>query len=494
MPAFKQSEVIAKIQSGEAVTFSFSYPSENIIKSFNSLFSRILAKVDLIYLLDTLITILREIIVNAVKANAKRVYFAKLNLNINDSVSYAEGIRTFKKNIIGNLESLEKDLKKSDYRVNITIKQVQEGIKLAVINNTPILPEEMERINLRKIKALAYNDFTDAYEDIYDNTEGAGLGIVLVTLLLKNSGIDVNSYRIVSDGKSTRTSLTVPFTLRPSKITTEIKVQIIKEVDGIPTFPEHILMLQRLCSDPDANINQISKQIMLDPAITSDLLKLSNSAGFITVKRIENVNEAIMIIGLKNLNAILVASSARRILDKRFSRFEQIWNHCNRVAFYSRQIAIKYRLHKISENSYLAGLLHDLGKIVLLSINLQLTNWIADIVKNRKIRTSTVMEEISIGISHSTIGELISKKWRFPDYIVQAIKFHHAPLNADEEHRDLVFTTYLANMFCGIESRRYNFHFIEEEVLERFRLTDESTFDELHKELQAMYAEQIKFI
>jgi HD-like signal output (HDOD) protein len=494
MPAFKSSEVIAKVQSGEPVTFSFSYPTENIIKSFNSLFSKILSKIDLVYLLDTLITILREIIVNAVKANAKRVYFAKMNLNINDSENYTEGIRSFKKNIIGNLESLEKDLKKSDYRVNITLKQVQEGIKIAVTNNVPIHPEEMERITFRKIKALAYNDFTDAYEDIYDNTEGAGLGIVLVTLLLRNSGIDVNSYRIVSDGKSTRTSLTVPFKLRPSKITTGIKTQIIKEVDGIPTFPEHILILQRLCNDPNANINELSQKIMLDPAITSDLLKLSNSAGFITVKRIENVNEAIMIIGLKNLNAILIASSARRILDKRFSRFEQIWNHCNKVAYYARQIAIKYRLHKISENSFLAGLLHDLGKIVLLSVNLQLTNWIADIVQNRKIRTSTVMEEISIGISHSTIGELISKNWNFPDYIVQAIKFHHAPLNADENHRDLVFTTYLANMFCGVESRRYNFYFIEEEVLERFGLADESAFNELHNELQAMLAEQIKLV
>ena len=322
MPAFKQSEVIAKIQSGEPVTFSFSYPNENIIKSFNSLFSRILSKVDLIYLLDTLITILREIIVNAVKANAKRVYFAKLNLNINDSVSYDEGIKTFKKNIIGNLESLEKDLKKSDYRVNITIKQVPDGIKLAVINNAPILPEEMERITLRKNKAMAYNDFTDAYEDIYDSTEGAGLGIVLVTLLLKNSGIDVKSYRIVSDGNSTRTSLTVPFTLRPSKITTEIKGQILREVDGIPTFPEHILMLQNLCSDPDANINQISQKIMLDPAITSDLLKLSNSAGFITVKRIENVNEAIMIIGLKNLKLL---GLSHRLLQRILTSYQKTY-------------------------------------------------------------------------------------------------------------------------------------------------------------------------
>jgi len=494
MPAFNSAELAHRIQNGESVTLSFSFPNEHVIKHFNSLFAHILAKVDLIYLLDTLITIFREIIINAVKANAKRVFFTKMNLDITDPNTYEEGISSFRENVIGNLESIADDLKNSDYRVNIKIRQVEDGIRIVVTNNVPILPEEMERINIRKEKALGYNDFTDAYDDVYDSTEGAGLGIVLVTLLLKNSGIDVQSYTIITDGKITQTSLTVPFQLRPSRITTEIKDQIIKEVQGIPTFPEHILELQRLCADPDADIQAIAEKIKIDPAMTSDLLKLSNSAGFITAKRIENVNEAIMIIGLKNLNSILVASSARRILDKRFTRFEQIWNHCNKAAFYARAISLKYKLADIYENSYLAGLLHDFGKIVLLSTNLELTNWIADIIQNRKIRTSTVMEEISIGISHSTIGELIAKNWNFPEYLVEAIKYHHAPLSAQEKYRDLVFTTYLGNMFCGVESRKYNYFFIEDEVLERFGIADEDSFNKLHEELKNKLDNQIHLV
>lgn len=484
------AELSAKLEQGEPIDLSFSYPTDSIIKSFNAIFAKVLGRYDIMFLLDTVTTIIREILVNAVKANAKRIYFEKLNLDINDHHDYEEGMKNFKKNVVGNLETIENDLNQSRYRINTVIRAGKDGIEITVINNASILPEELARIYLRMEKAQEYNDFADAYEHIYDDTEGAGLGIVLTTLLLKNSGIDAKSYGIDSDGKVTRSSFTIPFQLKPVPITTEIKTQIIREVKGLPTFPKNILELQTLCRDPESSMGKITGKIMVDPALSADVLKLSNSAGFITGKRVENLNEAVIIIGLKNLSAILTATASRRILDQRYSRFEQIWNHCNRGAFYARQLALRARMGKFVEHSFLAGLLHDFGKIVLLSINAKVTNWIADIVKNRKIRTSTVMEEVSIGISHSAIGEMIARKWNFPDYLVEAIQYHHSPLIASQENRDLVFATYLANMLCGIETKRYHFYFIEDQVLERFGLQKEEDFVRFHDNLKKLYQEE----
>jgi len=486
----KTGEMLQRLEGGETVSLTFIYPDEETMRYLNSLFAKILSKIDLEYLLDTMITIEREVIVNAAKANAKRVYFQTLNLDISNPENYRVGIEKFKEDIVGDLEQIKAELGESNLKIKLAMRKVGEGIEFIVTNNTAILPEELERINLRMSRAREYNDFSEAYEEVYDNTEGAGLGIVLVTLLLKNSGIGADSYKITSDGASTKCELTIPYELKPAEITTSIKNQILDLVQGIPTFPEHILTLQRMCADPKASINEISDKIMIDPALTADVLKLSNSAGFITGKRIEKVSEAVMIIGLKNLNAVLTASSARRIMDKRFSKFEEIWNHCNRVAYYSRALGLKFKLGKVLENVYLAGLLHDLGKIVLLSTNLELTNWIADIVNNRKIRTSTIMEEISIGISHASIGEIISSKWSFPPYLVEIIRNHHSPMRSAPEFRDQTFITYLANLLCGIESRKYDYNYIEEHVLERFSLASPEGLESLHHDIKTAFETQ----
>jgi putative nucleotidyltransferase with HDIG domain len=475
-----------RIEKKQPIKLSFRYVNEKVLMVLNSIVSRILSKQDQIFLLNSTVTILREIIINALKANAKRIFFLKNELDITDGTQYVRGMNKFKKEVIGEFESIEEDLKRSDFYVHITFQYDSKAIQILVENNSPILPVELERIHFRIDKALKYNDFSEAYAEIEDDSEGAGLGIVLTILLLKNMGIDPKNYSISVQGKNTRTTLSIPSVLKPGEITTKVKRQILSEIDGIPTFPENITLLQRLCNDPESSIDQIVKRLKIDPALSSDVIKLSNSAGIAPYKRIEDIKSAVVTIGMKNLNAILVASNARRILNERYSSFELIWEHCNRVAFYARNIALSMRQTAIIENVYMAGLLHDLGKIILLATDKKLVRKIAEIVNNRKI-TTTTMEEISIGISHSAIGSLIARKWNFPDYLVEAIAYHHSPLNGSEKYRDVVFTIYLSNMMAGIEDRRYTNYYIEELVLERYGLLDMNKFNAFHEKLKAKY-------
>jgi HD-like signal output (HDOD) protein len=478
--------ISARLENRQPVKLSFRYVNEKVLMLLNSIVARILSTQDQIFLLNSTVTILREIIISALKANAKRIFFLKNELDISDGEQYTTGMEKFKKEVIGEFESIEADLKRSDFYVHITFQYDSNAIRMTVENNSPILPVELQRINFRIDKALKYNDFSEAYAEIEDDSEGAGLGIVLTILLLKNMGINPKNYAITQDGKNTRTSLCIPSVLKPSEITTKIKHQIMNEIEGIPTFPENIIQLQRLCNDPESSIDNIVKRLKIDPALTSDVIKLSNSAGIAPYKRIEDIKTAVVTIGLKNLNAILVASNARRILNERYSSFELIWEHCNKVAFYARNISLTNRQTGIIENVYMAGLLHDLGKIILLATDKKLVKKIAEIVNNRKI-TTTTMEEISIGISHSAIGSLIAKKWNFPEYLVEGIGFHHAPLNCSEKYRDVVYTIYLANMLAGIEERRYTFYYIEEIVLEQYGLLDIVKFNAFHEKLKAKY-------
>ena len=487
--AFNTSDLAMKVQDGEEVSLKFSYPSDDILSAVNSLMAKILAKQDLIFLLDTIITIMRELVLNAVKANAKRLFFDKLGLNIEDEKVYKNGMKIFKESIISDLGSISDELNESHYRIMLSVIRNDSGISVSINNNSPILTEEFDRVNFRIKEALNNNDFNDAYDRVYDPSEGAGLGIVLSILLLKNAGIDPQNYSIIREEDGVTTSLLIPYVLRPVETTTEIKKQILQEVDALPTFPENILQLQSLCSDPDASIDEIARRIIMDPSLTADVLKISNSAGFITGKRIKNVNEAIMIIGLRNLNSILTVATARKIMDRRYKKFEQIWAHCNRTAFYSRAIAQELGKNNIVDQVFISGLLHDIGKIVLLSTGEGLLEHISDMVSNRKIRASTILEEIAIGISHSSIGALISNKWNFPDYLIEAVNFHHSPLDADEALSSVVSIVYLANMIAGIETKKYTYSYIENEVLSRLGLKPRDA-RKLGERLMKKYEEQ----
>ena len=488
MKKLNKSKLSEKIANKEPIKITFKYIDEDILMITNSILARVLSNTDQIFLLNSIITILREILVNALKANAKRVFFTKMNLNINDKNDYSNGIIQFKNTVIGEFDQIETDLNNSDYYVESVFRISDRDLSIQVSNNSPILPEEMERIQYRIQKAATVKDFTDAYEDIQDSTEGAGLGIVLTILLLQNMGVEAKNFQISRKNGLTVSTLTIPRLLKPIEVITSIKEKILGEIEGIPTFPENILTLQRLCTDPESSIDEISRRISADPALTTDIIKLSNSAGFVPGKRIETVPAAIMTIGLKNVNAILLASSARRILNERYSTFEQIWNHCNKTAFYARNIALKYRMPDVVEYAYIAGLLHDLGKIILLATDINLTRKIAEIIQDRKVApSSTVIEEISIGLSHSAIGAMVAERWNFPVYLIEAIRDHHAPLNADTKFRDVVYTVYLANMMCGIESRKYSFPYLEDTVLDYFKLDDPDEFKKTHQLLIKQY-------
>lgn len=492
MIANQTSQLASKVESGEPVGLTLRYHSRTNINFLNSLITKILSRNNIVFLKDTIVTIVREIIVNAVKANSKRFYFQLQNLDINDTRDYYTGMMSFKDYIVGKKEEIEDELKKGDYRVDVYFKKTTAGLRIYIINNTPIHPDELARINMRIEKAKHYKDFSDVYCDVTDDTEGEGLGIVLTILFLRNSGIGEDSFTITSDGKVTQSSFIIPYILKPSEITGEIQQRILNEIEELPSFPENILELQRLCREPEVTIKELSGRIIQDPALTMSVLRLSNSAGFITMNRIESIDDAIKIIGLRNLNAILIASSARNIMEKKYSMFRQIWAHCNRVAFYSRMIAIRHGLAKKSDNIYLAGLLHDIGKIVLLSASGKLTDWIATVTRNHEIRTTTVIEEVSIGISHSTIGELITKKWNLPDFLVEAIRCHHSPMNTGEKYRDTCYTVYLANQLCGMEASKYHYFQLEEDVLTMFGIKGEDMLKELHEDVKKRFEEQEK--
>jgi putative nucleotidyltransferase with HDIG domain len=313
-----------------------------------------------------------------------------------------------------------------------------------------------------------------------------------MVFLLKNSGIGADNLSIDHNSKGITVSIKIPKQLKEEIIISDVKDKILKDVESLPTFPENIIELQQLCNKKEASIDIISERISRDPALTADVIKLSNSAGFVPGKKISTIKEAVKIIGLKNLYFILTASTAKKILGNKYKKFELIWEHCIRVAFYSRQIAKLNKLSSISDTAFITGLLHDIGKIVLLSADDNIINIISEITKNKQLRSSSILEEISVGISHAEIGGLIAEKWNFPDDLKMSITNHHSPLNSVPEYRDLTYIVYFANMLCGIEVNKYNYYYMETDVLNFFKIDTIEQLQDFHQKIKTSYNDHQK--
>ncbi|TFH41013.1 MAG: HDOD domain-containing protein [Chrysiogenales bacterium] len=487
------SQMVEEFERGGEAYVSFQYISREIENGMNSLLAKILFRSDMGYLYDTLESVLRELVQNGVKANMKRVWFQGLKLDIHNEDDYRKGMPGFK-DVVYQPDLMKARLLDSDYRVIVKFRKGSGGIEIDISNNTGVLPGELERMKARMDKGRKCNSFSEAYDNLYDSSEGAGLGIILATLLMKNAGLGADAFSITPENNSLKMSLRIPRELKSHETVTLIKKRILDDVKALPTFPESVTRLRALCETTDTSIELISDTIARDPSIAADVLKLSNSAGFITGKRIRKISEAVVILGMKNIYSIVTAAASRTIIDKRYRRFEQVWEHCNRTAFYARNIAMESGHADLADGVFTAALLHDIGKIVLLATDLSLVNQISEMVDNRKIRSTTILEELFIGISHSTIGALIAEKWNFPDDLVEAIRFHHTPLDTAILNRDMVMIVYMANQICNSENKHGDIGFYETEVLGRFGLGSRAVLDGLSGNLRRRYNDHRLFL
>ncbi len=471
-------------------TVAFKYADRDLSMSIDGIFARLLTARDQLYILNSVISIMREVVANAQKANAKRVYFTGSGLDINNPDDYKKGMKTFKTRFMQKPEEMSSLLVKSDFTISMDFGFDDGGLSISVKTNAAILPREMERIKHRLESARFYKNLLEAYNNIEDGSEGAGLGIALVVITLKNIGIDPSHFTIVSDKHSTTVGLRIPAQIKPGIIVSAVKERILKDITELPPFPANIVRIMDLCDDPNSSFDAIGGAIMSDPALTSSVLKLSNSAAFVSGKHIENVFEAVKVLGIKNIRAMVMASGARQIMEQRYARYEEIWEHSNRVACYAKHIGQQFHGAGVVERAYLAGLLHDLGKIILVAAEPKTAKKIAEEARSRLLITETFMEEIAIGISHPAIGGMVAEGWNFPEYLVEAIRRHHDPLGSSASSEAVVDVVYLANMFCGIETRKYEFQYIYESILQRYQLQDEKAFDAYHAILKKTYAAQ----
>ncbi len=422
------------------------------------------------HLKDRIAYCLKELSVNAKKANTKRVYFKEKNFDIGNPRDYNEGMKHFKEETLSNIEHYLKKQKEAGLYIKVVYQAKGKTFTLSVKNNVEISKKEQIRVYDRIARSRAFETMEEALSTVLDDTEGAGLGIVILVLMLKKLGLDEDAFDIDVVNGETVARITIPFSDVHIENLDKLAEEIVSEINELPQFPDNIVFLQKLINDPDSEITDIARQISTDPSLTADLLKLVNSAQFMLPKRVDNIVEAVKLVGLRGLKTLLYSYGTQKILSQ---DQKWLWDHSYRTAFYAYSLARSFKKKKdLLDDAYVGGILHDMGKIIFAHVHPNLLDRISSFCTEREIDRD-LFEDLSAGLNHAEIGGRIAEKWNFPSSLVEAIRFHHEPTECDPEYRDVVETVYLANAMANIENGELSYDQIEPGVLASFNIKSE---------------------
>lgn len=217
----------------------------------------------------------------------------------------------------------------------------------------------------------------------------------------------------------------------PAKSTSEQTLldRIVQAVGDLPTMPAVANMVLDKISDPNTTAKQLHEIISQDQALAARVLRIANSPFYGCPKNITRLTDAIVLMGFNSIRS-LVMTSVLHDFFKSFGLAEKLlWEHSIGCAAASRRVATLIRYPRVEE-AFLAGLLHDIGKVVL---NLKLPNQMLKIVQevyNTPGSSFQELEQKLLGFDHAQIGEQIAHKWHFAREIEETIGNHHQPQRA----------------------------------------------------------------
>ena len=163
---------------------------------------------------DNVIYCIQELVVNAKKANTKRVYFIDRGLDLNDHDDYSQGMASFKDDTLNNINYYLELQRQQGLYIKLILHLKNNRITIEVRNNSTITLGEFHRIKQRLTKAKEYDDMEEALIHMLDDSEGAGLGLVMLVIMLKKLGMGSDAFDILKTERETIARIVIPKDLK----------------------------------------------------------------------------------------------------------------------------------------------------------------------------------------------------------------------------------------------------------------------------------------
>ncbi len=227
----------------------------------------------------------------------------------------------------------------------------------------------------------------------------------------------------------------------------------------LPSMPATLSRIIQVTNSPDSTAEQLARVVRLDQSLSTKVLRLANSAFIGRIAKVGTIPDAIMTLGFGSIrNLAASASVVDALFPKRmFSGFswKDMWTHSAICAVASQAIYGRANGPRggDDETAFVAGLLHDVGKLVVARALPQRFMQVVVACTQYNFAMSKAENNI-LGVTHSSIGGDLAQQWGFPENLVAAIAYHHMPEDAGE-HEDMARAVFAANLLAKRLGRSY---------------------------------------
>lgn len=224
-----------------------------------------------------------------------------------------------------------------------------------------------------------------------------------------------------------------------------IKVQ---RSENLPTLPEVVTKVLRLVENPDANLKDLERAVESDSALTAKILKVANSP-FYGGASVATASRAISVIGMSAMRTLVVSLSYRQMIGGvsttgAFDKLEY-WKHSLATAT-AAKILGKMKIPAKAEEIYVAGMMHDVGMLVLDRFMPMAFDQVITTARDTEVPLHLVEQE-EWGWDHATVGSMLAEKWGIGKMVRHAIEYHHCPQD-DGDYYDTTVLVAAANVLA----------------------------------------------
>ena len=230
----------------------------------------------------------------------------------------------------------------------------------------------------------------------------------------------------------------------------------VARIERLSTVPHLLAEMLQVIDNPNSGARDLEAVIATDPAVTANVVRVANSAFYGFPRQVATVTDAAVLLGFEEVKRVVLAVSVFDLTGMYRGgtfRREDVWMHSLACAIAAD--LLQHDLRARLPYSYTAGLLHDIGKIVIDQFFPEHMQEILQAIEREGVDMIQA-ERQTLGVTHADIGYLLGKVWKFPPVLTDAIRFHHDPLRCKGSYV-LTSIVHVANHVAGMfgETRLY---------------------------------------
>lgn len=248
---------------------------------------------------------------------------------------------------------------------------------------------------------------------------------------------------------------------------------MVSKIESLPSLPTLYTQVIEETNKEDSSLGKVGELISMDVGMSANVLKLVNSSFFGLVNHISSPSQAVNLLGLEVVKGLILSSHLFHTFQDSESplfSLEKMMNHCVLVARLSKHIAKELGMDKKQvDDCFIAGMLHDLGKLVLLA-NFKVSYDVVIQESRMNNRTIWVSEKDVLGTTHTEIGAYLLGLWGLPEDIIEAVALHHIPNFSMFDTITPLTAVHLANVFehkIVVYNDNYDRHQLDIDYIER---------------------------